>query len=93
VLSPCKHPFPFGREALKTLCALHDGYTKLLLQVLDPGRQGRLRDVTNLSGACKVLFLGQRSQVIKLADEHGLSMIFEGRTQLLLTQMPMPANV
>ena len=72
---PFQDAVAFGRETLETRAAPDQQNAHLLLDLLHPGRQGRLGDAAGLGGAAEMRLAGQRQQEFEFVD-HGDNLIY-----------------
>lgn len=70
---PLDDALAVGRQAMKAMAAFDNRDPKLLFELTDPSRQGRLGDVAGLRRPGEVLFAGKRDKILKLADIHAQS--------------------
>ena len=66
---PVQRPLAFGRKSLEAGPALDQHHAEDLLELLEPGRHGRLGDAAGLCRPSKMPLLGQRQQQFKLVDQ------------------------
>ena len=59
------------RQHHPAVAPLDQRHAESLFQLLDLGGQGRLADKTGVGGAAEVTMLGNRHQVLKIAQVHG----------------------
>jgi hypothetical protein len=65
---PRRAPVDLRRESLKAGAALHQHDAELVFQLLDGGRQSRLRDAEIFGGAAKMLRARQSNEEFELVD-------------------------
>ena len=73
-MRPEHHALALAREPLEALPAPDERHAELGLELAQPGRERRLRDVAGARGAAEMALPLERDEVLELAWEHGLSL-------------------
>ena len=76
-MGPFQDPLALGRKPDEALAAGDDRHPKLLLELADAARKGRLGDIAGLGGAREVLLAGQGGQILQLPNIHGATIACE----------------
>ncbi len=66
---PVQRPLALGRKTLEAGAALDQHHAEDLLELLEPGRHGRLRHAADFCSASEMPLLRQRQQQFKLVDQ------------------------
>lgn len=74
-MRPLHHPLAVRREPVEPVSAFNDRHAEFLFELPDAAGQRRLRDVTRLRGARKVLFARKRDKILKLTNVHSPEMV------------------
>ena len=69
-LGPHDQPLTFGREALKAVSAVDQGYVQLAFQLGDCSRERGLGHIAPFRRSREVPLLGNRDKVLQLSKEH-----------------------